>query len=107
MLTDATPKTRLTLADHLAAADWWDDHVLGYQTVTALERQEHVISRLKIVAALTKELSTEQKSRLLERAQHWPESMAKQVARAARAAERFRGRSHGFFAKMNRKWSTI
>lgn len=134
MLTRRDSQDALTLADHLAAADWWDDHVLGYQAVTALERQEHVISRLKIVAALTKcllgprafeffrfhsagclgrkslypfsilfrELSPEQKSRLLKRAQHWPEPMAKQVARAARAAERFRGRSNGFFAKMDR-----
>ena len=54
MLTRRDSQEALTLADHLAAADWWDDHVLGYQVVTALERQEHAISRLKIVAALTK-----------------------------------------------------
>jgi hypothetical protein len=54
MLTRRDSQEALTLADHLAATDWWDDHVLGYQAVTALERQEHAISRLKIVAALTK-----------------------------------------------------
>ena len=54
-----------------------------------------------------REHSAEQKGKLLERAQHWPEPLAKQVARAARAAEGFRGWSNGFFAKMNRKWSTI
>jgi hypothetical protein len=113
--------------------------VLGYQAVTALERQEHAISRLKVVAALTKcllgpraleffrfhsvgcvgrkslyplavllrELSAEQKCKLLERAERWPEPLAKQVARAAGAVvERFRSQS-GFFAKRDRKWSTI
>ena len=49
----------------------------------------------------------EQKSKLLERAQHWPEPMAKQVAKVAGAAARFRGRSNGFFVKTDRKWSTI
>ena len=44
MLTRRDSQEALTLADHLAAADWWDDRVLGYQVVTALERQEHVIS---------------------------------------------------------------
>ena len=139
MLTRRDSQEALTLADHLAATDWWDDHVLGYQTVTALERQEHAISRLKIVAALKKcllgprafeffrfhsvgclgrkslypfailfrELSAEQKAKLLERAQHWPEPLAKQVAKVAGAAARFRGRSNGFFAKSDRKWSTI
>jgi hypothetical protein len=51
MLTRRDSQEALTLADHLAATDWWDDHVLGYQAVTDLERQEHVISRLKIVPA--------------------------------------------------------
>jgi hypothetical protein len=54
LLTQRDYQDAFTLADHLAAADWWDDHVLGYQAVTALERQEHAISRLKVVAALTK-----------------------------------------------------
>ena len=139
LLTQRDSQDALTLADHLAAADWWYDHVLGYQVVTALERQEHAISRLKVVAALTKcllgpraleffrfhsagcvgrkslypfaillrELSAEQKCKLLERAERWPEPLAKQVARAARAvAERFRSQA-GFFAKRDRKWSTI
>ena len=139
MLTRRDSQEALTLADHLAATDWWDDHVLGYQAVTALERQEHASSRLKIVAGLTKcllgprafeffrfhstgclgrkslypfailfrELSAEQKGKLFERAQHWPEPLAKQVAKAAGAAARFRGPSNGFFAKSRRKWSTI
>jgi hypothetical protein len=139
MLTRRDSQEALTLADHLAATDWWDDHVLGYQAVTALERQEHAISRLKIVAALTKcllgprafeffrfhsagclgrkslypfailfrELSAEQKAKLLKRAQHWQEPLAKQVAKVAGAAARFRGRSNGFFAKTDRKWPTI
>src|ERR1700738_3384788 len=98
-------------------------HMLSYQAVTALERQEHAISRLKVDATLTKcllgpgafeffrfhsagclgskslyplailvrELSAEQKGKLLERAQGWPEPLAKRVARKARAAERLRG----------------
>jgi len=33
------------LADHLASKDWWDNHVLGYESVTTLERQEHLSSR--------------------------------------------------------------
>ena len=33
------------LADHLAGKDWWDNHVLGYVSVTTLERQEHLSSR--------------------------------------------------------------
>ena len=36
---------------------------------------------------LFRELSAEQKDKLLERAQSWPEPLAKQVARTARAAE--------------------
>ena len=116
MLTRRDSQEALTLA----ATDWRDDHVLGYQAVTALERQEHAISRLKIVAALTKcllgprafeffrfhsagclgrkslypfailfrELSAEQKAKLIERAQHRPEPLAKQVAKVAEAAAR-------------------
>jgi hypothetical protein len=38
-------------------------------------------------AILFRELSAEQKGKLLERAQGWPEPLAKQVARTARAAE--------------------
>jgi hypothetical protein len=34
-----------------------DNHVLGYEAVTTLERQEHLSSRLKLVASLTKCLS--------------------------------------------------
>ncbi len=45
LLTQRDYQDALTLADHLAATDWWDDHVLGYQAVTAVERQEHAISR--------------------------------------------------------------
>jgi len=33
------------LAGHLAGKDWWDNHVLGYEWVTTLERQEHLSSR--------------------------------------------------------------
>ena len=40
LLTQRDHEGVLTLADHLAAVDWWDDHVLGYTTATALERQE-------------------------------------------------------------------
>jgi hypothetical protein len=54
-------------------------------------------------AILFRELSAEQKGKLHKRAQHWPEPLGKQVARAAGAAERFRGRSNGFFGKMDRK----
>ena len=43
-----------TLADHLAGTDWWDDHILGYQAVTALEWQDHLSSRLKLMASLAK-----------------------------------------------------
>jgi hypothetical protein len=43
-----------TLADHLAGADWWDNHTLGYEAVTTLERQEHLSSRIKLVASLAK-----------------------------------------------------
>jgi hypothetical protein len=89
----------------LAGKGWWDNHVLGYEAVTALERQEHLSSRLKLVASLAKrllgsrvqeflrlhsaacvgkkgpypftvffrELPTEQKDKLIERAQRWPE----------------------------------
>jgi hypothetical protein len=41
-----------TLADHLASVDWWDNHVLGYEAVTALEWQQHLSSRMKLVASL-------------------------------------------------------
>jgi hypothetical protein len=127
------------IADNLAAADWWDDHVLGYQSgnrlgpagarnqpaegCRCLNKMSVGATCLRVLpfhsagclgrkslypfAILFRELSAEQKGKLLERAQHWPEPLAKQVARAARAAERFRGRSNGFFAKMDRKWSTI
>jgi hypothetical protein len=47
MLTRRDSQEALTRAAHLAAADWWDDRVLGCQAVTALERQEHIISQLK------------------------------------------------------------
>ena len=43
-----------TLADHLASGDWWDNHILGYEALTALEWQEHLSSRLKLVASLAK-----------------------------------------------------
>jgi hypothetical protein len=104
------------LADHLAGKDWWDNHVLGYEAVTTLERQEHLSSRLKLVASLAKcllgprvqeffrlhsagyfgkkgpypfavlfrELPAEQKDNLIERAQRWPDALAKQVAKTAR-----------------------
>ena len=26
-----------TVADHLASGDWWDNHILGYEALTALE----------------------------------------------------------------------
>ena len=41
-----------TVADHLASGDWWDNHILGYEALTALEWQEHLSSRLKLVASL-------------------------------------------------------
>jgi len=103
-------------ADLLAGKDWWDNHVLGYESVTTLERQEHLSSRLKLVASLAKcllgprvqeffrlhsagyvgkkgpypfaalfrELPAEQKDKLIERAQRWPDALAKQVAKTAR-----------------------
>jgi hypothetical protein len=40
-------------------------------------------------AILFRELSAEQKAKLLERAQHWPEPLAKQVAKVAGTAARF------------------
>jgi hypothetical protein len=43
-----------TLADDLAGKDWWDNHLLGYEAVTTLARQEHLSSRLKLVACLAK-----------------------------------------------------
>ena len=43
-----------TLADHLASVDWWGNHVLGYEEVTALEWQQHLSSRMKLVASLAK-----------------------------------------------------
>jgi hypothetical protein len=49
MLTRRDAQEALTLADHLAAADSWDVHVLDYQAVTALERQEHVILQSEAV----------------------------------------------------------
>ena len=49
----------------------------------------------------------EQKGKLLERAQRWPEPLAKQPVKAAGAVARFQDRSNGFFAKTDRKWSTI
>ena len=104
------------LAGHLAGKDWWDNHVLGYEAVTTLERQEHLSSRLKLVASLAerllgprvqeffrlhsagyvgkkgpypfavlfRELPAEQKDKLIERAQRWPDALAKQVAKTAR-----------------------
>jgi len=33
------------LAGQLTGKDWWDNHVLGYESVTTLERQEHLSSR--------------------------------------------------------------
>ena len=103
-------------ADLLAGKDWWDNHVLGYEAVTTLERQEHLSSRLKLVASLAKcllgprvqeffrlhsagyvgkkgpypfavlfrELPAEQKDNLIERAQRWPDALAKQIAKTAR-----------------------
>jgi hypothetical protein len=47
-------------------------------------------------AILFRELSAEQKGKLLERAQHWPEPLAKQVAKMTGAAAQFRGPSNGF-----------
>jgi hypothetical protein len=46
---------------------------------------------------LFRELSAEQKGKLLERAQRWPEPLAKQLAKAAGTVARFRDRSNGFF----------
>lgn len=98
------------LADHLAGKDWWDNHVLGYDAVTTLERQEHLSSRLKLVASLAKcllgprvleffrlhsaayvgkkgpypfavlfrELPAEQKDKLIEGAQRWPNKLRRQ-----------------------------
>ena len=43
-----------SVADHLASGDWWDNHILGYEALTALEWQEHPSSRLKLVASLAK-----------------------------------------------------
>lgn len=43
-----------TLADHLASGDWRDNHILSYEALTALEWQEHLSSRLQLVASLAK-----------------------------------------------------
>jgi len=116
LLTQRDRQGVWTLADHLAGKDWWDNHVLGYEAVTTLERQEHLSSRLKLVACLAKcllgprvqeffrlhsagyvgkkgpypfavlfrELPAEQKDKLIERAQRWPDALAKQVAKTVR-----------------------
>jgi hypothetical protein len=36
------------LVDHLDEMDRWDNHVLGYEAETTLERQEHLSSRQKL-----------------------------------------------------------
>jgi hypothetical protein len=88
---------------------------LGYEALTALEWQEHLSSRLKLVASLAKcllgpralesfrchgrvgqkslypfaivlrQVSAERRGEVLERAQHWPEPIAERVSRALKA----------------------
>jgi hypothetical protein len=116
LLTQRDRQDVWILADHLAGKDWWDNRVLGCEAVTTLERQEHLSSRLKLVASLAerllgprvqeffrlhsagyvgkkgpypfavlfRELPAEQKDKLIERAQRWPDALAKQVAKTAR-----------------------
>jgi hypothetical protein len=54
LLSQRDCKEVLTLADHLPGADWWDSHTLGHEALTALEWQQHLTSRMKLVASLAK-----------------------------------------------------
>ena len=54
LLAERDRQDLLTLADHLASADWWDDHLLGYGPVTTIARLEHWASRLKLVSSAAK-----------------------------------------------------
>ena len=104
------------IADNLAAADWWDDHVLGYQSGNRLgpagARNQpaegcRCLDKMSVgtscqeffrlhsagyvgkkgpypFAVLFRELPAEQKDKLIERAQRWPDALAKQVAKTAR-----------------------
>jgi len=54
LLSQRDCKEVLTLADHLPGADWWDNHTLGHEALTALESQQHLTSRMKLVASLAK-----------------------------------------------------
>jgi hypothetical protein len=104
------------IADNLAAADWWDDHVLGYQSgnrlgpagarnqpaegCRCLDKMSVGATCLRVLpfhsagclgrkslypfAILFRELPAEQKDKLIERAQRWPDALAKQVAKTAR-----------------------
>jgi hypothetical protein len=36
-----TAKACWRFADHIEAKDWWDDHRLGHEVVTTLDRIQH------------------------------------------------------------------
>ena len=59
MSTRRDSQEALTLADHLAAADWWDDHVLGYQAVTAADAHRVTISAKRHASRSTPDMQSD------------------------------------------------